>query len=328
VSYLEFIDARGSARLHGAEHAMLRSIARGPAELAWGLTEPHGGEHRLHALLPVLELMRDDGHSGGYVHQFGERTRALLVTYDRWHEANRRLNGGGPLNSYVPFAAAEQERALLVQLGTHLNVGGAVFEVAGHRLQHDNLALNTALAMGSDPVRLATKLTGWDHVYVEGPNREWLARVVEVGREAGCFRAGMGWQQVVAFLRERDDSPVYTWHSVNGNPTYDLADWEPAELSADWVPAYTTVENWRSMTDDEREEYRQQDAPEQFDELPEDERHRLVLAGLRKHRPWAELCPEKLGEVYFGVPLTVYALLAPDREERVRRAHGDELVPA
>lgn len=77
-------------------------------------------------------------------------------------------------------------------------------------------SLNTAWVMGSDPVKLMARLHGQCemHAYVEGPNRAWLAEIIERGRAAGIMRAKMGWESVVELLRSRDDGPVVTSYSV------------------------------------------------------------------------------------------------------------------
>jgi hypothetical protein len=77
-------------------------------------------------------------------------------------------------------------------------------------------ALNTAWVMGSDPVKLMARLHGQCeiHAYVEGPNRAWLADIIERGREVGIMRAEMGWESVIELLRARDDGPVVTSYSV------------------------------------------------------------------------------------------------------------------
>lgn len=76
--------------------------------------------------------------------------------------------------------------------------------------------LNTALAMGSDPIRLMARLHGQceTHAYVEGTNRAWLADIIEDGRDAHILRANQGWESVVELLRARDDEPVVTSYSV------------------------------------------------------------------------------------------------------------------
>jgi len=212
--------------------------------------------------------------------------------------------------------------------------------------------LNTALATGSDPVRLAAKLSGWEHVWVDGPDRAWLADVIDEGLEHGPFRRGMwyvdavggghvaeghpdrkwssqGWEDVTAFLRDRDNEPVVTEHSTGDSfPDRVLAGWKPV-VDPRWVPEWVSKDGgveWGAMSADERAECRQEHAEEQWGDLPAEERWQRSLDGLRAQRPWARLSPETLGEVWFGPCVTVYDLLAPDRDERVRRAWAEEVA--
>lgn len=110
------------------------------------------------------------------------------------------------------------------------------------------ISLNTAIAVGNDALRLGARLHGQCeiHCYVEGPNRAWLAGIIEAGRESGFYRESMGWESVCGLLRRRDDSPVVTSYSVTeqfpefrGGADDALTDeqrWEQGvtELRADW----------------------------------------------------------------------------------------------
>lgn len=86
----------------------------------------------------------------------------------------------------------------------------------GEALSGFSLALNTALVMGSDALKLCARIHGQCeiHTWVEGPNRSWLADLVTIGLRDHVLRAGMGWDDVIALLRERDDEPVVTSYSV------------------------------------------------------------------------------------------------------------------
>ena len=79
-----------------------------------------------------------------------------------------------------------------------------------------DIQLNTALALGSDPIKLCARLHGQCevHAYVEGANRTWLADIMQNGRDKGILRENMGWEETIAMLRERDDQSVVTSYSV------------------------------------------------------------------------------------------------------------------
>lgn len=78
------------------------------------------------------------------------------------------------------------------------------------------LQLNTLLAIGSDPMRLMARLHGQCeiHAFVEGPNRAWLAGIIQEGRQTGVMREQCGWEAVMELLRQADDQPVVTSYSV------------------------------------------------------------------------------------------------------------------
>lgn len=85
------------------------------------------------------------------------------------------------------------------------------------RIDLFSLALNTLIATGSDPMILAARIHGQCeiHCYVEGPNRKWLAEIVERGRAFGIYRAEAGWDSVARLLRLENDKPVILSHSVS-----------------------------------------------------------------------------------------------------------------
>lgn len=66
-----------------------------------------------------------------------------------------------------------------------------------------DVELSTVTVIGSEPLAL-----------VEGPNRAWLADLIDYGLEDGLFRKGEGWPAVTTLLRSRDDEPVVMSYSV------------------------------------------------------------------------------------------------------------------
>jgi hypothetical protein len=104
------------------------------------------------------------------------------------------------------------------QLRTALVVSGfgPVLNVDGQDIDVFSTTLNTALVMGSNPIKLSARLHGQCeiHAWVDGLNREWLAGIIEQGRKVGIFRGDSGWESVVALLKSRNDEPVVTSYSV------------------------------------------------------------------------------------------------------------------
>jgi hypothetical protein len=131
-----------------------------------------------------------------------------------------------------------------------------------------NIQLNTALAIGSDPIRFCVRVHGQCecHGYVEGPNRAWLAGVIDEGLLTRALRYetqgyGKGWEDVARLLRVRDDCPVVMSYSVCDSfpprPEDADDDWYDLPLEDRWGMAMADVrsinglemkpENWSTI---------------------------------------------------------------------------------
>lgn len=133
------------------------------------------------------------------------------------------FRGDSPLLAWVPpgcylrlmkkeaFARAFQDWFMAGLSGAYL-----ANPETGDQYPTFRLALNTAVAAGSDPVRLLARIHGSCeiHCYVEGPDRAWLAAIMEVGLRDNVFRTDQGWESVIEFLGGRDDEPVVMSYSV------------------------------------------------------------------------------------------------------------------
>jgi len=149
--------------------------------------------------------------------------------------------------------------------------------------------LNTALAFGSDVVKLAARLHGQCecHAYVEGKNRKWLAELFQEGLDTGIFRSKVrsydqGYSEVIKLLLFRDDEPVVTSYSVcDSFPNAAIAGFTPTRMLED----YADEPDW-----------------DEWYEKPHDERWELALKGLREQNKegWVELDPEKWADFFFG----------------------------
>lgn len=128
----------------------------------------------------------------------------------------------------------DKERSLY-----HFIVGG-IREVGhmvlpdGRKIDPWHMCLNTALAVGSDPMKLSARIHAQCecHCWVDGPNREWLADIIDEGLTTGLFREGLkdhdqGWDSVLELLRKRDDEAIVTSFSVcDGFPNMELCNWD------------------------------------------------------------------------------------------------------
>lgn len=175
-------------------------------------------------------------------------------------------------------------------------------------------SLNTALAMGNDQVRFLARLHGQCemHGWVDGPNRAWLADLIEQGRALGFYRAEMGWEDVVALLRSRSDEPVVM--------SYSVCDSFPNADASDWMPAWPTgkPERWDALSEEEQRVW--EERAEAWYDLPDDEQWERCLRWLRNHSSMLEIKPDGWSEFRFGHGLTAFDLTASDRDERLERA--------
>lgn len=169
-----------------------------------------------------------------------------------------------------------------------LRTGSMSFHYDDRELSSDTTAfdasLNTALAIGSDPVKLIARLHGQCelHTYVEEHNRAWLARIIQQGIGMGVLRGGMGWNFVEALLWQTEVFPGPVVASFSGTSSF--PDVEMVELGAG-----------------------EQEAA--FYELPEPEQWRLCMGTLRTD-PSLELKPENWHDFRFTNGITGFDLRA------------------
>lgn len=149
-------------------------------------------------------------------------------------------------------------------------------------------SLNTAVAMGSDAIRLLAKLHGQCeiHAYVEGPNRAWLADIIETGVEDKILRVWKddhygGWPAVIELLRKRDDEPVVTSYSVtrqfpNAEIAHDYGEWKvPIDMAA-------LRQKYELTEDDDPSEWEADYSSDLWYHLTDAEQWKLAMSALRK----------------------------------------------
>lgn len=172
--------------------------------------------------------------SGVYFHARG-REPVRLAGAER-HYANLLVAdlSCAVLGTLGPLDAKRLEPALIDQrrardprlLSTLIRIGDPLLQVDGTPLHTWHLSLQTGVAVGNDALRLLTRVTAQCeiHGYVEGPNRAWLAGIIDAGRASCVLRRDMGWEAVAALLREADDAPVVMSYSVTDSfPSYGAA---------------------------------------------------------------------------------------------------------
>lgn len=194
----------------------------------------------------------------------------------------------------------------------------------GKSLSTFSLALNTATAVGNDQMKLAARIHGQCelHAWVDGPNRAWLADIMQAGLDSGVYRKGywyepaaggerlwqsMGWESVIGLLRTRDDEPVVM--------SYSVCDGFPSAYVGDWMS--------RRPEDTDQDEH-----SDAWYELDSAEQWRISMAVLRASGDGLEIRPDDWATFRFTHELSVLDLRAPDWEQRVQRALGLESVDA
>lgn len=370
MSRLYFHTPSGTAALHGSERAHLRRIATGPARTAWGFDRRPGFDwmadiafgparaawamdrHRdvewMADIIGLVPEVPDGLYGSNYLHTYLREAQAEDARNAGLWAAWKELPNRGPAN--WPNTNYDAQQRLRSSLDLRLTgAADTTFVVDGHQLDAFDVALNTALVAGDPVVQLAAKLYGWCevHAWFDGPDRAWLADIIDEGLRSGIYRRGLwyadqpdtpkdrwsdqGWADVQKLLRARDDEPVVTSYSVcDSFPNRVIAGWEAPPMPDGWVPTWVRDDaeyrtEWEAnhpTTEDRAEEYADH-AGEIWGALPDDEQWRMALDGLKTAQPWAQITPDNLAEVGFGSGITVYDLLAPDRTERVRAHFAD-----
>jgi hypothetical protein len=228
VSYLAFVSRQREVHVAGWERHRLPGLVQ---DLAWGLLGVHPGgsvADRLNSLVP------DDHHLGKPVY----RDMIHTPNFTQWTSAYR-----------LAMNYEEDFRPLV--------------QYKGRAVSTWDLMLNTALAVGSGPMRLCARLAGQmgSHVWIDGPDRGFVADLITEGLVTDVFqmeiqvtdpspvipgksvtkRHKAGWADVLELLREDDRGPVATYVSTMDDfpNSYELgireADvWEDMENDQIW----------------------------------------------------------------------------------------------
>jgi hypothetical protein len=225
------------------------------------------------------------GSERAYMGSFCQRLLTIAIGADDEYELTSHPS---PLRELLPDGHylkdispdASNGRSFLQSLRTWLHVGDGALGIK-YRTTPFDAALNTACVIGSDAVKLMARLHGQCelHAFVEGANRDWLASIIEKGRQQSVFRADMGWETIITLLRSRSDCPIVTSYSVCQQfPNPSIAGWK-----------------------DERE-------GDAFWDLPNEDRWKLALTGLRESKGGLEMTPDNWAEFYFMDGITGFIL--------------------
>lgn len=263
------------------------------------------------------KTVRVGGAERAYAGLLCERLATAILDYKTFPQGEtstlRRLKQLIPQGHYLrPRVDCGDHAGLTQHLDAAIFCGDAL-RWRDRPVRGMTLALNTALAVGSDPVRLLARLHGGCeiHVWVDGRDRHWLADVVEEGVASGVMRRAYqaqydGWPAVLELLRESSQQPVVTSYSVTESfPNFQLVSGHDFEARP-----------WRLMSGDEQLQYERK--REEFDYLPVEEQWSRSMPALRER--CSQLRPGDWREFRFTPGLSALDLVAPDWEQRLDRA--------
>jgi hypothetical protein len=243
------------------------------------------------------------GSERAYLSHLVKQT-ALGLLNPGWNQSE--LAQALPRDHYIlrtPMSAAEfaQQFRTATVMDLTLNVGG-------RDVEWFTTELNTAIAVGNDQMILAARIHAQSeiHAWVDGPNRVWLAGIIEEGRESDLYREGAGWEGVAELLRERDDEPVVMSFSVT--------DQFPNVYVSDRMPEWPqgVPERWDELTEDQQKE-RERIADEWYD-LPPAEQWASCMPNLRASEGGLELRPDAWSDFRFSGGDTAMSVLAELRK--------------
>ncbi|WP_205327646.1 hypothetical protein [Glycomyces sp. YM15] len=312
MSAIIFHTPSGKATLFGSERAWLRQLVFRHADGHWGFHAPMDGTARALALVDMAGAANLERAGSEYLLEYAAQLRRL----------ERSGPTGGPGEGYW-----QEKHRFLDVFATAMRAGGWFFQAAGAELHTDDLAYNTVLVTGSDPIRLAAKIEGRCNVHgwFEGPDRAWAADLIDEGLETGLYRRTLarqdvtgattsidsqGWEDVQALLRERDDEPVVMSYTVEGGfPNVDCSD-----MAWQW-PEGVEVGQWAALT--EAQIVEREAREEAWDRLPAAEQWDRSMAWLLEHRPWGRTCPDTLAAQGFGPFKTIFDVFPPGNVPRL-----------
>jgi hypothetical protein len=229
-----------------------------------------------HSLDDTSELRGSErAHFGGFCHDMLMAAIGPIFDYEKEPHWTRRLF---PEGHYIRTdKGLNYERTL----STALRVGHNDLAVSNGFI----LALNTALAVGNDAVKLGARIHGQCevHCWVDGKNRQWLAEIAESGLESGFFRPDQNWQAVIDHLKANSENPVVLSYSVCEQfPNSTVAGWTDDTDGDDWY------------------------------KLPHEQQWEMAFTALKEKDQWLELTPERWEwpDYFFGEKVTGFDLQA------------------
>lgn len=205
---------------------------------------------------------------------------------------------------------AKTVEKLCLNLGSLFRDRAMITDASGDKHVWSILQLNTAMRSQNPMVQLAARIHGQCeiHAFVRGPNKAWLADLIEVSIASGYLRLfdypqdedknKSGWRALCALLRKNDtEDVVMSYGGCNMFPDPDVLDWEEKDLQ-------DKCDQWRQNN-------QEGDDPIQmkgdiFAELGSDQTWDRCLVALH---PTLELEPTGFGDFYFDDGKSIHDLV-------------------
>lgn len=243
MSAIYFTSPTDEAKLRGSERSYMGHIAGDALLTALTITDSHN-----------YMSMEEDARQG---------VCNLLRVPESTYRFGRTFD---PKHVHTTLIVAMSEEYFLMPTGEEMPVW--------------TTGMNTVLSTGNDAMMLTARLHGQCeiHCYVEGPNRAWLADIIEQGRSTGLYRPEQGWEGVAEMLAKDDRDPVVC--------SYSVCDIFPSDECA------IDTQMWHPEVDDETGDWLNE---EEWYNMPPERQWDLCMEGLRKTSKegcWLELTPE------------------------------------
>jgi len=148
--------------------------------------------------------------AGHYINQLALSILNVKENYSKLYSV---LNPESYLiNPRIGHEVDDMETAIRVNWG----FGSPLFIIDNKPVNIWQVLLNTAMAIGSDQIRLLTRLHAQCEIYsyIKGKNREWFADIISGGLDAKIYREQSGWKELIEFLISDNKNTVVTSYSV------------------------------------------------------------------------------------------------------------------
>lgn len=161
MSGIDFTTRDGSASVRGAERAYGAALAARLAAAVLELDSQHTQESN-RRILPDIFFRQAEFNA-----QMHGRAASLTDTFTYW----------------APMAGMMYED------------GSADIRIGDKTERPDGFVINTAVVAGSDPIALLTRIHAYSEegLLVTGPDRSWLAGIIDAGLQAHILRDKPGW---------------------------------------------------------------------------------------------------------------------------------------